>query len=746
MVPRSFPAPIAILRQLLPVATALGLLLIARQSGLTERLNLAAYDLAVQLRPAPSGASTPVRIIGIDEQDLALYGPQVSDGLLADAVERLDRLGVRAIGLDMFCAQPVGTGWRRLRQLAASNPRLVSVYFALDGKTAIPGTPPQRQAAADLYSDPQDAVVRRDLLGVSHGSQSGDVSLPMRLFQIASGRHRQPQTWRRQAVAMASLSVGAGGYLPDSGVAAPAYLQRMLPFHRPGSFPTWTLRSLLAEPFSPAQIRQLQGTIVLIGVVAPSSKDHFAVPFSSWRTGQRRYQLPGVEIHAHRLAGLLAFDAGHRQGIQAVPGAINALLLLIGCAAGLGVGEGVANLRRGLLLMVAGLVLGVGATATALALGVWGDAALPLLGFALIAAAGWVRRGGNQQIRGIELEHQNQQARTLFKRFLSHPVADALLDTSQPQDLEQPLRPVTVLISDLRGFSLISADFEPALVMQMLNNYLALMFEVIEAFGGTIDEVLGDAILVLFGAPLPRADHREAAIACAIQMQRMMTQVNANNRQHGWPDLAMGIGLCSGDVMAGTIGSQRRAKYGVVGSAVNLAARIEALTVGGEIYAAASTITALEAELSLASAHRLPVKGAEQPLEVYAITAIAGPYNLALPTHTDATPLATPPAFRLDQPVPIQYCLMHGKSWQEPFCLAALTHLAEREAWLSMPGGHPDPFSNLVLRVPDIAGEAYAKVRGSDHRGVQIVWTFMPAAIRTWILSLGSASSPGSQP
>jgi adenylate cyclase len=735
-------APLVILRQLVPAATALGLLLIARQSGLAERLNLAAYDLALQLRPAPSGATTPVRIIGIDEQDLARYGPQVSDGLLADAVERLDRLGVKAIGLDMFCAQPVGPGWRRLRQLAATNPRLVSIYFALDGKTAIPGTPLQRQAAADLYSDPQDGVLRRDLLFVSQGPQAGEVSLPMRLLQIAGGHQHQLQTLQRQAARQASLGVGAGGYLPTSGVAAPAYLQRMLPFHKPGSFPTWPLRSLLAGPVSQDQIRQLQGSIVLIGVVAPSSKDQFAVPFSSWRPGQRRYQLPGVEIHAHRLAGLLASAAGEWQGVQAVPRSINALLLLLGCAAGLAVGEGVVNLRRGFLLMVAGLLLGGAAIAVALTMGFWGDAALPLFGFALIAAAGLVRRGGNQQIRGIELEHQNQQSRTLFERFLSHPVAEVLLDTPQPQDLDQQLRPVTVLISDLRGFSLISADLEPALLMQMLNNYLALMFEVIEAYGGTIDEVLGDAILVLFGAPTPRADHREAAIACAIQMQQMMVQVNASNRQHDLPELAMGIGLCSGDVMAGTIGSQRRAKYGVVGTAVNLAARIEALTVGGEVYAAASTITGLQAQLSLTAAHRLPLKGSESPLDVYAITAITAPYNLALPSQADATPHATP----LAQPVPIQYCLMHGKSWQEPFRIAALTHLAEREAWLSMPGRQPDAFANLVLRVPNIAGEAYAKVRGSDPRGVRIVWTSMPAAIRAWMVCLGSAPSPGSQP
>ena len=106
--PKTGPQPKGILwpgvlRQLSPYVAAVGLLLLIRQSHLSEQLNLLAYDLAMQLRPQPSGANTPVRIIGIDEDDLRRYGPMVADGLLADAVERLDRIGVRALGLDLFC-------------------------------------------------------------------------------------------------------------------------------------------------------------------------------------------------------------------------------------------------------------------------------------------------------------------------------------------------------------------------------------------------------------------------------------------------------------------------------------------------------------------------------------------------------------------------------------------------------------------------------------------------------------------
>ena len=722
----------SILRQLMPYAAALGLLLIARQSRLSERLNLLAYDLAVQLRPAPSGASTAVRIIGIDEADLHRYGPVVPDRLLADAVERLDRIGVRAIGLDMFCGQPVGEGWQRLRRLAATNPRLVSITFELDGKQAIPGTPINRQGYADIYTDPQDGLVRRDLLHITGRQQQGKASLPMRMVQIATGQSQLLQTLEQHPARLADLQPGAGGYLPEANVSAPGYLQRMLPFHQPGSFPRMSLTSLLDEKLSPSQVKQLRGNLVLIGVVAPSSKDNFSVPFHQWKQGERRFALSGVELHAHRLAGLLALADGRPLGIQAAPSLVNALLLLAAIGAGLVAGEAVSSLRRSLGVVAVGMVLAVGATAGLLALGVWLDAALPLAAFALIAAAAWSRRGANQQIKRLLLESEGKQVRSLFDRFVSKQVAGELLGNNKnTAPVPTELRKVTVLMSDLRGFSLLSADHHPGLMVRILNNYLAVMFEVIEAYGGTIDEVLGDAILVLFGAPLLRHDHAEAALACALAMQLAMERVNQTNADQGLPLLDMGLGLCSGDVVAGTIGSQRRAKYGVVGAAVNLAARIEALTVGGEVLAAASTVHAVAAPLRIDAEFRVEVKGASEPLHVFAVGAIAGSHNLALPI-----PGPSPDA--LKQPLRIGYTILKGKQRQGSPQPAVATHLAERETWIATPRKNLALFDNLALSFPGISSEAYGKVREERNGSFRIVFTLMPPDLRQLINSLGA--------
>ena len=734
----------AIVRQLGPYLAAFGLLLLLRQSQLSEQLNLLAYDLAVQLRPLPSGASTPVRIIGIDEDDLKRYGPMVADGLLADAIERLDRIGVRAIGLDLFCGQPVGAGGARLRRLAASNPRLVSAYFDLDGKRAIPGTPPHRQGYADLYTDPQDGLVRRDLLHVVGTDQASKASLPMRLLQIAKRQRQLPRSLQQQPQQLADLGEGAGGYLPESPVTDDHYLQRMLAFHQPGSFPQSSLGRLLRNQLSQQQIQQLRGSIVLIGVVAPSSKDSFPVPFSRGRAGDQRFQISGVEIHAHRLAALLALERGQPLGIQAASGSVNRWLLLLALAVGIVAGERVPGLRRSLWVVASGLLLAVAATAALLALGVWLDAALPLAAFSLMAAAAWLRRGANQQKKGMLLEIQNRHVRSQFDRFVSKAVAGELLDKSQASQASQTshaaseLRTVTVLMSDLRDFSLLGQDHHPSLIVQLLNNYFDEMFQVIEDYGGTIDEVQGDAILVLFGAPLVRADHAEAAVACALAMQIAMEKVNQTNAQQGLPALEMGIGLCTGDVIAGTIGSRQRAKYGVVGSAVNLAARIESLSVGGEVLAAESTLRATAVPLRIDADHTVAVKGSQELLRVMAIGAIQGTHNLALPL-TSSQPQA------LQQPLSIDYCILKGKQRQGSAQPAVVTHLSEREAWIVLEGDPPELFNDLVLIFPTSGGsgncsaEVYAKVREQRNGHWRVVFSLISTGIKEQIGVGGAA-------
>ena len=144
-------------------------------------------------------------------------------------------------------------------------------------------------------------------------------------------------------------------------------------------------------------------------------------------------------------------------------------------------------------------------------------------------------------------------------------------------------------MSDLRGFTTLSERLQPEQVVTILNRYLGTMVDVILRYHGTIDEFIGDAIFVIFGAPIWRSNAAQHAVACAVDMQLAMAVVNEHNRREGLPEVEMGIGIHTGEVVVGNIGSDRRAKYGVVGRHVNLTARIESCTVGSQILISEAT-------------------------------------------------------------------------------------------------------------------------------------------------------------
>ena len=185
--------------------------------------------------------------------------------------------------------------------------------------------------------------------------------------------------------------------------------------------------------------------------------------------------------------------------------------------------------------------------------------------------------------RTEQLEVRTRFIEQTFGRYMSSEIADSLLKSAEGLDFGGQKKTVTIMMSDLRGFAAFSDSLPPETIVTLLNNYLSEMTTVIQKYNGTIDEFIGDAILTIFGAPFQRPDDAERAVACALEMQLAMPRVNAWNAEHGLPELEMGIGINTGEVVVGNIGSRKRAKYGVVGSNVNLAGRIEGYTIGGQI-------------------------------------------------------------------------------------------------------------------------------------------------------------------
>jgi class 3 adenylate cyclase len=182
-----------------------------------------------------------------------------------------------------------------------------------------------------------------------------------------------------------------------------------------------------------------------------------------------------------------------------------------------------------------------------------------------------------------QLERRNQFIRETFGRYTSDDIVEVLLDMPEGLKLGGEKRQLTLLMSDLRGFTALAERLEATQVVALLNYYLSSMIEIIQRNGGTIDDIIGDAILVLFGAPVAMPDAAQRAVCCGLEMQKAMQEVNEYNFQKGWPEIEMGIALHTGEAVAGNIGSTKRSKYGVIGQPVNLTARIESFTVGGQV-------------------------------------------------------------------------------------------------------------------------------------------------------------------
>jgi class 3 adenylate cyclase/CheY-like chemotaxis protein len=218
-----------------------------------------------------------------------------------------------------------------------------------------------------------------------------------------------------------------------------------------------------------------------------------------------------------------------------------------------------------------------------------------------------------------QLERNEQFIRATFGRYVSDEVVANLLEKPEGLKLGGDLREVTILMSDIRAFSTICERLPPDQVMKMLNNYLGTMSEIIMGHQGTIDEFIGDAILAIFGAPTSRPDDADRAVRCALDMQEAMNGINRDNREAGLPEISMGIGVNTGAVIAGNIGSEKRSKYGVVGHQVNLTARIESQTAGGEVLISETTRDKLNLAFAIGEEKQVRVKGINEPVSIYQV-------------------------------------------------------------------------------------------------------------------------------
>jgi len=229
-----------------------------------------------------------------------------------------------------------------------------------------------------------------------------------------------------------------------------------------------------------------------------------------------------------------------------------------------------------------------------------------------------------------ELDLRNRFIRQTFGRYLSDEIVSSILEDPSGMNLGGEKRVITILMADIRGFTPLCESLPPEDVVGLLNIYLSKMTDIIFKYQGTIDEFLGDGILTIFGAPILRENDAMRAVACALEMQLAMEDVNRENRMKQYPDISIGVGINTGDLIVGNIGSTKRTKYGAVGHNINLTSRIESFTQAGQILISEKTLKACGPILKINQSFNVSPKGVKGAITVYDIGGIKGEYSISL--------------------------------------------------------------------------------------------------------------------
>jgi adenylate cyclase len=655
-------------KKLLPIVVSLAIVLIfvahaagIFQSRLIGQLDLLLYDL--RLRATMSQTIDPrIVIVDIDEKSIAEIGrwPWSRDVVAKMVGNLFDRYKAAIIGFDVVFAEPDhssglpvlekiaagelrdSTEYQRLLDrirpkldydslLAASlkkGPVVLGYFFTNDeggakghasgmptrpafkkGSLAAPGTSfltyngyganielLQEQAAAAGHFTPAvdiDGVARRvPLLIDYHGNYYEALSLAMVrcLFGIPDIKAFIPDSGKGYG-RIESIIVGDMKIPVDSSATA------LIPYRgRQGSFPYVSASDVIQGRVKP---ETLDGAIVLVGTTASGLMDLRATPVSP--------VYAGVEIHANMIAGMLD------KNIRSTPPYALAAELLMLLISGLLLSFLLPRLRLiNSVLVSAGLLIGM----VSLNMYLWnGGIVLPLASSMLMIPAIYIFHASY----GFLMESRSRRQITgLFGQYVPPEIVLQMSKDPSKFTMEADSREMTVLFSDVFNFTTISEGLEPRQLAQMMNEYMTPMTAIIYENRGTIDKYIGDAIMAFWGAPLTDDEHATRAVLAALNMQRELEALRPEFAAKGWPEIQIGIGINSGEMRVGNMGSSYRMAYTALGDAVNLGARLEGITreygvgivVGENTKAAAGGICFRELDF-------VRVKGKNKPVAIF---------------------------------------------------------------------------------------------------------------------------------
>jgi adenylate cyclase len=717
-----------------PTTTVIVCLL--KWSGALQGLELNLFDQFLRGKSAVSDQR--IVIVEIQEPDLQQYGHPIADKTLAELLDKIRQQEPRAIGLDLYRDLPIREGYSKLANVFQTTPNLIGITKLGGPKDLVSIAPPpelakQNQIAANDVVVDGDGKVRRGLMFLTDrkGENTPTLGMTMALMYL-QGAGIEPEmvndtTMKLGTRSLSILSGNEGGYVrADAGGYQLMLSQRI----QPSSFQRYSLRQVLA-----GQVPQNWGRdrVVLIGPTAESLNDLFYTSSSPQGLFQPLQRIPGVDIHAQLTSQLISTALDRQAPLQTLPDWVEKVWIgswaLIGAViiwqSRYGSDRKVQTtsqkqwqaLLPGLRLMGVGGGLAIGSYVAFL-----GNWWLPFLPSTLALFAGGLGVTAYQAQKTSEL-------RKTLGRYLTDDVVANLLENPEGITLKGETRKITTLFSDIRGFTSLSEQYPAEKIVAMLNLYLAFMTEVIQSYGGTINDLMGDGIIVLFGAPVQKRDDTERAIACALAMQQAMHRVNQQNELLGFPQLEMGIGLNTGEVVVGNIGSEAYMKYTAIGSHVNLAARVETFTVGGQVLISEGTLADVKDLVQVADTIEAQMKGVAKPVTLYDITGITGKYNLVLQSSNAAiVPIANP--------LPITYGVLAGKQLGDDRFTGEIIALSEKDVIVR--SAHlPKSLSNLKLELTDMSAEIYAKVlrTNPDESEFTLRFTMMPDAVSQYLQS-----------
>jgi adenylate cyclase len=354
----------------------------------------------------------------------------------------------------------------------------------------------------------------------------------------------------------------------------------------------------------------LQGNIVLVGRVLTTApelnlveSDMFLTPFTA-STGQLT---PGVETQATMVANMIAGEARH----EAPPAVGIALAILAAIAAGLAMRPWHPWKSGAIVLGLAALVAGTVYTLFRWqSLWVPGGAAVATLFLAFIGEGSRSYLG--EQARRVAL-------RRAFATYVSPALVDEILANPDKLKLGGDRREITIIFTDLAGFTGVSEKLPAEQVAALLNRHLAEMTDIVIAHGGTVDKFIGDAVMALWGAPLPDPKQSEHALAAAIEMQAATAKFAAELAAGGGPPLRMRVGIHRGECIVGNLGGHNRFEYTAIGDAVNLASRLEGVNnvYGTGILVSDAVVAAAGGGVPLRPVDSVRVKGRHQAVELF---------------------------------------------------------------------------------------------------------------------------------